>query len=339
MRTSPKNFMNLFNNQNNLCCKFLNSELFFDYENNIGFCPIHSDLSVIRSFEGIWFDFEKLNTEKKRLINAIKSGNQDIPCSSCEYLTNEILKNTQELSCIHIGHWKNCYINCKYCKAPKEEDLIKAKHYDIFPVIKNLINIKQITQKTKIIFECGDATVHPEFDKLMYYLVNNGMKNIIINTAGLRYCESIENAIAKNAANVVISLDSGCGYVYKMIKGLNKFDLAISNIKRYLCFQEPNQKRVILKYVLVKGINDNQKEILDWFILSRDLGVKKLAFDIENDWYKEIKNNIPQYLKELILFTEQISKYNNIEIEFYDKLTMLYNSIIKDSRNNNVCIQ
>ena len=26
-----------------------------------------------------------------------------------------------------------------------------------------------INTKTKIVFEAGDATVHPEFDKLMYY--------------------------------------------------------------------------------------------------------------------------------------------------------------------------
>ena len=43
--------------------------------------------------------------------------------------------------------------------------------------------ITEISSKnTKIIFECGDATLHPEFDKLMYYFINIDMKDITIQS-------------------------------------------------------------------------------------------------------------------------------------------------------------
>ena len=204
---------------------------------------------------------------------------------------------------------------------------MKAKHYDIYNTIFQLVDKGLVNKKTKIIFESGDATVHPEFDKIMYYFINNEIENIVINTPAMRFCESIAEAISKNMCEVVVSFDSGCPYIYEKVKGQNKFDIAISNIKRYLEFQLPSEKRVVLKYTLINGVNDNQKELLDWFILSRDLGVKKLAVDIEDKWFEQVQFSTPQYLKELLLFIKSMSEYNNFEIEFSKKIDIIYDAI------------
>ena len=314
-------------NGNPKYCKYICDSLIFDCKNNVRFCPFY-DISLVQSdFNGIWLDIERLKKVKTNSIDIINSENCFDVCNSCSHLSNEKYKQNQPLKYLYLSNWKNCYINCSYCNYPKEEDLIKASHYDVFNSIKQLIDNKIIDINTRIIFECGDATIHPEFDKILYYFINSDMKNIVIHTPALRYCESISTAIAKNIAEVVISFDSGCPYIYEKIKGYNKFDIAVSNIKRYLSFQEPSEKRVVLKYVLLNGVNDNQKELLDFFMFARDIGIKKLAIDIDERWYNQVKHSVPQYLKELIIFVKNISSYNNVEIEFYDNINFIFQSI------------
>ncbi len=310
-------------------CKFINESLIFDYDNNVKLCPL-SDFGIIcNKYNGIWFDIEKLNKIRSESINIINSVECPILCKNCEYSKNNKQKDNNIIKYLYLSNWKNCYLNCLYCDYPKEEDLIKAGHYDIFQSIKQLIDSQLIDVNTTIIFDCGDATIHPEFDKILYYFINYGMRNIIINTPAMRYCESISEAIAKNIAQVIIPIDSGCPYIFGRIKGTNKFDIVISNLKRYLSFEEPSEKRVILKYTILNGINDNQKELLDWFMLARDLGIKKLTIDIDKKWYNQIKTSIPQYLKELVIFIKTMSQYNEIEIDFCDRTSFIYNTINK----------
>lgn len=317
------------NNNNHKYCKYINESIIFDYKNNVKFCP-YSNLGIITSkFDGIWLDIEKLKKIKSESINIINSINCPSTCKTCEYFSVNKKNENDGIKYLYLSNWKNCYLNCSYCDFPKEEDLIKASHYDVFQSIKQLIDSKLIDVNTTIIFNCGDATIHPEFDKLLYYFINYEMKKIIINTPAMRYCESISEAIAKNIAEVIIPFDSGCPYIFEKIKGSNKFDIVISNIKRYLAFEEPSEKRVILKYTILNGINDNQKELLDWFMLARDLGIKKLTIDIDKKWYNQIKDSIPQYLKELVIFIKTMSEYNEIKMDFCDRTNFIYNTVNK----------
>lgn len=320
-------FQKIFKKKSLQSCKYLCSSLFFDYENNIKFCPYHNDFTFQRNFDGIWLDVDSLIKKREQFINDFKNGKFSNICSECSFIGTSTISEKKSIDYLILSNWKYCYLNCSYCKSPKEEDLVKANHYDVYNAFLQLIEFGVVTTKTKIIFESGDATVHPEFDKIMYYLINAGFENIVVNTPAMRYCESISEAISKNICEVVVSFDCGCPYIYERVKGYNKFDMATSNIKRYLGFQLPNEKRVVLKYTLVSGVNDNQKEILDWFMFARDIGIKKLAFDIDDNWFDKLKHSVPHYLKELLIFVRDMSVYNNIEIVFSDKIEILYKSI------------
>ena len=307
-------------------CKYLCSSIVFDYKNNIKLCPYSNEFIIKENYDGIWLDIDYLNKKKQEYIDQNQKEISSV-CVYCHLKKIKLLKRKNPVETLILSNWKYCYLNCSYCDSPKEEDLIKAKHYDLYNTIVQLFDSNIIDTKTKIIFESGDATIHPEFDKLMYYFINMGFQHIVVNSPAMRYCESIAEAIGKNICNLIVSFDSGCPYIYERVKGVNKFDIAISNIKRYLGFQLPSEKRVALKYTLVNGVNDNQKELLDWFMLARDLGVKKLAFDIEDKWFNQLKHSVPQYLKELLVFVKNMSVYNNIEIEYSDKIDSVYNSI------------
>ena len=321
-----------FNKKNVSGCKYIFDSLYFDCQNMIKLCPYTEYGIINNNFDGIWLDIDKINTVRGQCKQDFESNTIPNECKSCHNYSRITKNDIQALKYLYIANWQHCYLNCTYCDYPKIEDLKEAKHYDIFPSIKQLLEKNVIDKKTKIIFECGDPCIHPEFDKILFYFINYEMEDIVIHTPAMRYCESISEAIAKNIAKVVVSFDSGCPYIYGRVKGTNKYDIAMNNIKRYLSFQEPNQKRVLLEYKIINGINDNQKEILDWFIMARDTGIKKLAIDVEQKWYNQIKISIPQYLKELILFAKDISEFNNLEIEFYENANAIYEKIKKEEK-------
>lgn len=306
-------------------CKHICSSLYFDYNNSVKYCP-YNDVGILsEKLNGIWLDIDELENKRQEFIS-----NKTNKCSNCEFYEKiSKIKKQSKIKTLYLGNWHFCYVNCVYCKYPKSEDLISIGHYDIFPYIKELMDRKLVTRDTKVIFECGDACVHPEFDKIMFYFLNTDFKNIIVNTSAQRFCESIAQGIEKDMTKVIVSFDSGCQYIYHRIKQINKFDIAINNIKKYLKYQMPNKKNVILKYNIIEGINDNKKEPLDLFIFARDLGINKLIFDIEADFYKKCKINIPQHIKEIIKFLKKLSHYNNYDIEFAPKLNVLSNKIKK----------
>ncbi len=322
-------FIDLKKNKTCKKCKYLSDSLIFDCHNSVKLCPYSNVGLIENNFSGIWLDVDKVVSVRNELNTQINN-NQIETCNNCEFLETVKDNRSSSLKYLYLSNWKNCYLNCSYCNSPKEEDLIKANHYDVFQAIEQLFDNKLIDTKTKVIFDCGDATIHPEFDKILYHFIHLEMKNVEINTPALRYCESISEAIAANMATVIVSFDSGCPYIYEKIKGSNKWDIAVSNIKRYLNFEEPSQKRVILKYTIINGVNDNQKEILDWFMFARGLKIKKLLLDVDLNFYNQVKNSLPQYLKELVIFAKKLSDYNNIEIAFSTKLDIIYKSIQKE---------
>ena len=326
------------NKKLNHTCRYVAGGLVFSPDDKILVCNSFNNLNekfvLYNNFNGINFDSGKLKSD---IIN-LRNNYSSLYNKNCLDCLNYIkFKSTDKpfFKFIELNHWKCCFLNCKYCRYSKTDDISQTKHYDINPVLQDLLDNNLINQYTKIIIDCGDALIHPEFDKLIYFFINNNMKNIDIYTSAQRYCHSISEAIDKKLARIFISIDSGCPYIYEKVKGSNKFDITISNIRRYLDFDDKLRKRVILTYTVVKGINDNKKEILDWFLMSRGLGIKKLFADIDDNWYDEINGFPDENLKEVILFIKELSVLNDYDIEFSSKLQKVYNNIIKD---NNVCI-
>ncbi len=315
-------FNNLNKKTNSTICRHIDGSLFFDFQNRVKFCPYYDCAVSEENLDGIWLDIDKTEQKRQELrINKLEK------CQNCNFFEAPDKQNLPPIKTLYLANWHFCYVNCTYCKYPKQEDLIQAGHYDVFPFVKELTDKKLVTPKTKIVFDCGDACVHPEFDKIMFYFLNNDFKNIEVNTSAQRFCESVAQGIAKNTTKVIVSFDCGCQYIYHRIKQINKFDIAVNNIKKYLKYQMPSQKNVILKYTIIQGINDNKKEPLDLFIFARDLGVNKLIFDIEEGFYERSLNYVPQHIREIMEFIKKISSYNAYDIEFAPRLKVLFKKL------------
>ena len=319
---------------NSLICDFVRGGLIFSQNGVVKLCgksdcTSDSEFILMNDFNGLWLNTDFIKSKISYLKSKFKSNEIPENCQNCAFLVDDNLSNTFAFDFVKFSHWQCCFFYCCYCNSSKTDDLSTVEHFDILPVIHQLVDEGLITKDTKIIFDCGDATLHPEFDKIMYYFINYEMNNIEIHTSAQRYCHSVAEALGKNIANVIVSLDGGCPYIFERVKGVNKYDITIANLKRYLEYQDKNQNNVIVNYTLVERVNDNKKEILDWFMHARGLGVKKFSIDIDEKWYNNLNYSIPAYLQEIFVFAKEMSEFNNMELVFSKRVSALYSRIDK----------
>lgn len=314
-----------------LSCPWLEHGIIFDHAGIIRVCCEQSHEGKGRyildsEFNGLWLDIDKINNKKKKQKNLVRQGIVPEACKGCFFLKEDYWDDKNYFSNVLLTHWSKCNAECIYCPAIRDNNLSDDKHYNIIPILQQLFDKKLITEKTHFSIAGGEATIYPEFDKLLYFLVDSGITNININSSGIRYSASIADVISKNLAEIVISIDCSSPVIYQKIKGVDRFNTVVNNIKRYLEAEQINEKRVIVKFIMLKGINDSIKDVLDWFLLCKNLGIKKIALDIDIAWYNEIGNNIPEYITEIIKFAKYITKLNNVDLDLYDRAYMIYKS-------------
>lgn len=311
-------------------CSFSSRELVINQNGEITskcLFPKDCHITIDDEFNFLWIDTEKITN---RLANIKKSFNESYKKEICYDCLNSGLhftleeKNKAPIRRLHLSHWKCCPLNCLYCKRERVEDLSNEKHYDIMPVIKQLLDNKIIDKETQIVFDCGDATVHGDFDKLMYFFIDYGMKDIIVYSSAMRFCQSVADAIGKNIATLIVPIDGSNRFMFNKIKRLDKYTIIMLNINRYLMYEDKNQNRVQMKYTLIEGINDNTEEITQFYLLAKNANIKKFYFDIEDKWFEDIKYSVPVFILEIISFVKKLGEINNYEIEFSDKIKYLY---------------
>lgn len=320
-------------------CHWLEHGIIFDHANIIRVCCEQSHEGQGRyilddKFNGIWLDIDKINAEKQKQRNQVRSGEIPASCKGCQFLTKDYWDDEIYFSHVLLTHWSNCNTRCVYCPAVRDNNLNDENVYNIIPIIDQLFDAKLIDENTYFSIAGGESTIYPEFDKLIYHLLDFGVHNININSSGIKYCHSIEQVIKDNKGEIVISIDSATAYLYKKLKGTDTFNIVINNIKRYIEAQQIGQKRVVVKFILVKGYNDNNKELLDWFMLCANLGLRRLAIDVDIAWFNEFKNNTPNYLIELIIFAKNMAKLSGLDLYLYDRASMVYNSYMKSKKRH-----
>ena len=140
-----------------------------------------------------------------------------------------------------------------------------------------------------------------------------------VHSSGIKFSPAIENAIKEGALNVVISIDSSCSSTYKRIKRVDCYDKVVENIKKYAQANTNGYSLMTTKYIIIPHINDNIAEIENWIQLTRNLGSRWLALDIEDVWYKMNRSHIPSYYLDLVNYVIDRAKDLNMKIELYDR--------------------
>ena len=156
-----------------------------------------------------------------------------------------------------------CNFKCGYC-LPDGYKIDKSDN-------RTFINIEEIGRLARALSELGvskirltggEPTVRKDFFEIIKIIKeNSGIKKTVITTNGYRL-DKIANAIKNSGLDGInISIDSLNAATFKKITGHDRLEEILRGIKN---LQKLNFKNIKINAVLLKGVNDSEKDFNDW---------------------------------------------------------------------------
>lgn len=225
------------------------------------------------------------------------------PCSGCSYI-EEVKPNSKKA--IKLEKWKitqvgliapnGCNAKCDYCACYNDDNIefpLRVKTEDSIPpivlvsdgskggplssnrnVIETLILEKYIDINTGILFSGGEPSTHRETMEILEMVSGKGFRTTVLTNA-IQFSEEIKKSLESGGCKVIVDIDSGDRDSYKLIKGVDKFDIVLENISRYMSAYNGlnNGSFLELKYIIYSK-NNSLKIINKYIDIALQLGVK-----------------------------------------------------------------
>jgi len=156
-----------------------------------------------------------------------------------------------------------CNFKCGYC-LPDGYKIDKSDN-------RTFINIEEIRRLAKALSELGvskirltggEPTVRKDFFQIIKIIKeNSGIKKTVITTNGYRL-DKIANDIKNSGLDGInISIDSLNADTFKKITGHDRLEEILKGIQK---LKKLNFKNIKINAVLLKGINDSERDFNDW---------------------------------------------------------------------------
>ncbi|MCL2187614.1 MAG: radical SAM protein [Defluviitaleaceae bacterium] len=188
-----------------------------------------------------------------------------------------------------------CQAKCFYCsqnlenrrKYDKEKD---APGYDlIFKHIEYFRDKGLFAENIHWDISAGEITIHPLKEKL-YELVGNASAAWLTNC--YVYSEQIGNNLANSKRSYILfSMDSGTPKTWQKIKGSDNFEAVKETVRKYKAVASNPSQQIILKYIILPGINDDIKNISKFITFVGESGFKRIVV-ARDRWSKNPKENV-----------------------------------------------
>ena len=292
------------------------------HQKNIRFCTTLQLGEIISIYEEKPKELALKIQETRRIIKK-NLDNKIIPngCENCRYRIQECYE-TEKIKRIDLYYWYHCNCGCFYCSYRDEtkgefSDKIKEGNPVIYKTIEELYRLDEIDKNNLFVnFGGGELGVLKEFPKLINLFLKNNVESIWCETSGIRYSKELAKALEKGKAGLSIAICSGSPETYKKIKKRDKYTQVLNNLKKYInaaskCKTNPNNaSRVISKYIILQGFNNNINEIDKWLIDSLNIGIKQVEISMEFCWGIHTKKGekVEDYNYELFEYTEKRCK-------------------------------
>ena len=291
-----------------ISCPHLEHGITF-YSNSVQICCISShagggNITQIENYRGEPIDWDSFFEKRKHLRESSPNG---IPakCDGCYYLKEQEWEQGNFFKEVLIGHWTYCNCNCIYCYTNSDKKYFNSlRTYNILPVIKDMAEKKVLSKDAKITFGGGEPTILTEFEELMDFLSDYGISDFRIHSSGIKYSKAIERCLEEGKLALIVSVDSGSKEIYEKIKCVPCFDKVWENLREYAKHNKGSLIRT--KYVLTPYVNDSWTQLKNWLNMTQEAGIKDIAFDIEDNWFKANREQVPEEVFEMMEFV-----YNN----------------------------
>lgn len=308
-----------------ISCKHIEHGISF-FSNSVPICCISShvgggNITQIENYNGELINWDEIFAERKKIRELHKKGKINPKCEGCYYLTKQKWNQNDYIDEILIGHWTHCNCKCTYCYTEVDKAFFNTqKTYNILPIIKDMIDKRVLNSNGIVTFGGGEPTVLKEFEELIYLLLDYGMKNIRVHSSGIEYSPAIAKGLELGRITLIVSIDSSCPETYFKIKQVPCFERVWENLARYA----QTGGLIRTKYVIIPGVNDTLEEIRNWLTMTYESGVRDIAFDVEDTWFKTNRQEIPVHIYELCDYIwDNYLSYNLLSCEIYERASNL----------------
>ncbi len=260
-------------------CHRLKNALFFSNSDIIHCCSGEEQTSpkFMDNYYGEFFDKNLLYESKKSAQLRAKNG--EVPfkaCENCHSFTEEEWDDDLSIKDISISHWTACNCNCFYCYTAKDKNYFNTrKPYKLMPVLEEIKDIIDFNGVVRFIG--GDVAMLEEFEQIVDFFYDNGMRDFYVPTSGIKFLPTIEKILLGGYGHVIVSVDSGNAEMYRKIKQVDCFDKVAENILRYISAANEGGSLFELKYILIPNLNDNVEQVRSWLDFAEKIGAKNLA--------------------------------------------------------------
>lgn len=313
-------------------CDELNNVLSCFHDRIMSCCTGQLGPTYIEGYKGEkidWDSFRKIKYDAFKMLNS-----QDIdktPCKGCFYLREKKESDviSPKFKSLNVSHWTQCNCGCIYCaRMYHSQGKItgwskKSDYYDFIPLLRELYK-NDILDKENL-FVCiqgGDISVLKEFNQIMKEFMNNGYKEFCIFTNNIVFQPSIKKIMDNNPSSISMTtaLDAGCRETYKKIKRVDKFNDSIKNLRNYM--KNNPEANIVVKYILVENLNDNEEEIAKFINLMSDIGVRTVEFAVDHKWtlFTDLdKVTFPKHYGELYLIFKRLAEEKGLKFQIWPK--------------------
>jgi len=156
-----------------------------------------------------------------------------------------------------------CNFKCGYClpdgyKIDKSDNRTFIKIEEIGRLAKALSELGV----SKIRLTGGEPTIRKDFFEIVKIIKkNSGIKKTVITTNGYRLDKIASDIKNSGLDGINISIDSLDANTFKKITGHDRLGEILRGIKE---LQKLNFKNIKINAVLLKGVNDTEKDFNDW---------------------------------------------------------------------------
>ena len=196
-------------------------------------------------------------------------------CANCPHLqTVEPFTPEFKINTVSFNHHRHlCNCRCVYCSLWHT----LQKPNPILPTLKRLYDDNTLRGRMCFFWGGGEPSITPEFEETSRYIEQrHGIQEI--NTNAIVYSPAMGKLLHNGTGKIRTSLDSGSSAIYKKVKGVDRFDRVVKNIKTYLSeAQAPFQ--VLVKYIIFEDNNDLH-EIDMFFAVCKTIGVKNIELSL-----------------------------------------------------------
>jgi pyruvate-formate lyase-activating enzyme len=299
LHLSKERIINFEEYEKRLTCK--NLEGLGRFANDIRWCCYKANVAYtpyVKIEDNLGNAFQRFSDLKISTIKALASGQPVEYCNNCGYLENMYCGKKMTITNLSFGtaghNYSLCNFKCSYCVEENHKwNYNPNPESDPVKVLKMLESKELISPYyTRVGFANGEITILPYCDEFL----DSAKRYILqIYTNASVYNKKLADMLRNEMTRINVSVDAGTRETFARIKRVDCFEKVSNNLIRY----GETKGDIILKYIFLPNINDDEANVEGFMKLCQKVGNKIVSLSYDFEYTVAIDNVI---LEKLINF-------------------------------------